>query len=401
MEKIKVLRIITRMNIGGPAIQAALLSAGLDKEMFSSALITGQVSSGEGDMSYLAKESGVEPLVISELRREVNIINDLISFYKLYRFVKKEKPDVVHTHMAKAGTIGRLAARLTGVPLVIHTFHGHIFHSYFNSSKTRFFLLIERLLARVTDKIIVISEEQKDEIKRFLKLKSDNKLTLIPLGFELNEFLKDDNGNNVDKLREELNIPKEAAVIGIIGRLTAIKNHKMFLEVAKEVKRKDSPKKIKFLIIGDGEMKDELIALSSKSGIREDVIFAGWRKDMDLVYKAMDIVTLTSLNEGTPVSLIEALASGRTVVATDVGGVRDIVENGKSGFIVPSNDIDAFSEATSRLLNDVKKRKEFGLYGRDFIKGKYSKDKLVDTIENFYCRELHQKLLQLNQQRKE
>ena len=393
MEKIKVVRIITRMNVGGPAIQAALLSAGLDKQRFSCTLITGRVLSNESDMSYLAKELGVEPLVISELHKGSNLVDDFIGFRKLYKFLKREKPDVMHTHGAKAGALGRLAARLTGVPVVIHTFHGHMFHSYYNRLKTKYFLLIERLLVKITDKIVVISRRQEEEIKRYLNLKDTGKLHLIPLGFGLDIFLNADTGDKGDKIRREKNIPREAVVVGAAGRLTAIKNYSMLIKAAKEVKKKNSDRIVKFLIAGHGDLKEELNALAGRLGIQEDVIFTGEikRKDIDSLYRAMDIVALTSLNEGTPVSLIEALASAKPVVATDVGGVRDIVEDGKSGFIVPSNDINAFSEATSILINDEKKRNEFGLRGRDFVKERHSKDKLIKAIENLYYDVLHAK----------
>jgi len=393
MERIKVLRVITRMNIGGPARQAILLSAGLNKNRFLSLLVSGTLGRNEGDMSYLAQENGIEPLVIPELQREVHIIGDIISFYKLFRLIKKEKPDVVHTHTAKAGTIGRLAARFAGVPVIIHTFHGHIFHSYFSSFKTSLFLLIEKALAKITDDIVVISERQNGEIKRYLNLNGKEKTILIPLGFDLNRFLNDFEKDKSYSLRRELGIPKDAILIGTVGRLTAVKNYRMFLEVAKEIKKRDYGKIIKFLVVGDGELKKELIALSNRLGIQDDIIFTGWRKDIDSLYRALDIVTLTSLNEGTPVSLIEALASAKAVVATDVGGVSEVVENGKSGFVVPLNDINAFSEAVLTLINDEERRKRFGIYGREFVKSRYSKDKLISAIENLYEKELQRKLL--------
>lgn len=391
MKQIKVLRVITRLNIGGPAIQAVMLSAGLDKDRFSSLLVTGTVGKKEGDMSYLAAENGIEPLVITELQREPNIVYDIVSFYKLYKFIKREKPDVVHTHTSKAGTLGRVAARLAGVPLIIHTFHGHTFHSYFNLLKNRLFLATERVLAGMTDKIVVISESQKEKIKGYLNLNTDERLVLIPLGFDLSKFLSDDLSNKRDKFRRELDIPEEAIVIGIIGRLTAIKNHRMFIEAARMIKQKSSGKTVKFLIIGDGELKKELTVLSNRLGIRKDVIFAGWRKDVDSLYKAADIIALTSLNEGTPVSLIEAFASAKAAVATDVGGVRDIVEDGKSGFVVPPNDIDAFSDAITTLINDKERRESFGLYGREFVKNTYTKERLIRDIENLYEKEMRRK----------
>ena len=375
------------MNIGGPTIHAVLLTAGLDGDKFSTLLVTGRVGENEGDMSYLTAENAIEPVGISELQREPSIAKDAAAFYKLYRFLKNERPDIVHTHMAKAGAIGRLAARIAGVPVVVHTFHGHTFHSYFNPLKTGIFIFIERLLARITDKIIVISELQKREVKQYLRPGGNNKITLIPLGFKLDMFLENRRDGGVGRLRERFNISKNAIIVGIIGRLAAIKNHTMFLSAAKEIKRKNKGKDIKFLIVGDGGEKDGLKAFSDRLGIGGDVIFTGWLKDMPALYSAVDIVALTSLNEGTPVSLIEALAGAKPVVAADAGGVRDVVEDGKSGFIVPSGDISAFSEAVSALINDEGKRKAFGLHGREFVRKMYSARRLIGDIERLYITE--------------
>lgn len=391
MEKTKIVRIITRMNVGGPAIQAALLQGGLDERNFSSILITGPVTENEGDMSYLAAESGFKPLVIRELKRELDIVKDVICFFKLYGIIKKERPDIVHTHMAKAGTLGRLAAKFAGVPVIIHTYHGHVFHSYFSRFKTRAILLIERIMARFTDKIIVISRRQEADISSYLKLKDGSKLALIPLGLDLNRFMEGNKEEARDRVRRELRIPGEAIVVGTVGRLTAVKNHKMFLEAAGEIKKKFTDRGIKFLIVGDGELRGELTALSGLLGLYDDTIFTGWRKDMDSVYSAMDIVALTSLNEGTPVTLIEALANARPVIATDVGGVRDVAEDGKSGYIVPKDDVSAFAEAASALIEHKDKRDSFSLYGRNSVREKHSKGKLIKSIEELYLNESERK----------
>ncbi|MDP3789587.1 MAG: glycosyltransferase, partial [Candidatus Omnitrophota bacterium] len=191
MPKIKVLRIITRMNIGGPARQAALLSSELGKKDFDCMLLTGSLPESEGDMNYIAAESGIKPVIIPDIGREISFLSDISAFFKVYSLIRKEKPQIVHTHTAKAGSIGRLAAKMAGVPVIIHTFHGHVFHSYFSPSKTNFFLAIERILASFTDKIVTISERQKDEIRRYLRFGADNKLVLIPLGFDLQKFLED------------------------------------------------------------------------------------------------------------------------------------------------------------------------------------------------------------------
>ncbi|MDD5680515.1 MAG: glycosyltransferase family 4 protein [Candidatus Omnitrophica bacterium] len=388
MGKIKILRIITRMNIGGPARQAALLSSELAKKEFDCVLLTGSPSKNEGDMGYIASENGIKPLVIPAIGREINLFNDLYAFLKIYNIIQKERPMIVHTHTAKAGSIGRLAAKMAGVPVIIHTFHGHVFHGYFSAAKTRFFLAIEKLLAGVTDRIIAVSEGQKEEIKRYLSIKDSGKIIAIPLGFDLDKFTAE---RDESALRIELGIPKEVLVLGIVGRLTAIKNHNMFFLAAKEIKSLNPDKRIKFVIVGDGELKGDLVRLARSLGIYSDCIFTSWRKDIDALYRIMDVVSLTSLNEGTPVSIIEALASARPVVVTDVGGVRDEVEDGKSGFIVPSNDIEAFARAVTSLINDKDKRERFGKYGREFACKRHSKEQLISSIENLYYSELKKK----------
>lgn len=386
---IKVLRIITRMNIGGPSVYAILLLAELKEDKFISELICGSVGKEEGDMSYLAAEYGVKYISVPELVRAIEPINDIISFYKIYRLIKKIRPDIVHTHMAKGGAIGRLMAKLNGVPVIMHTYHGHVFHSYFNRVLTNMYIFIERILVNITDKILTISEAQTDEIKKYLHIKDDDKITLIPLGLDFDKLLGQKDSKH--SLRRELNIPDEALIVGTVGRLTAIKNIKMFLEAAREIKEKTPDKTVKFLVVGDGELRDELVDLSDKLGIKNDVIFTGWQKNLASVYGMLDVVTLTSLNEGTPVALIEALAMGRPAVATDVGGVRNVIEDGKCGFIVPSNDISAFSRATALLLNDKDKRESFGLYGKESVRKKYDKSRLIKDIEELYEQELRKK----------
>lgn len=392
MAKIKVLRIITRMNIGGPARQAALLSSELSKKDFDCILLTGALSKSEGDMTYAAEESGVTPLVIPEIGREISLFGDLAGFFKIYGIIRKERPEIVHTHTAKAGAIGRLAARMAGVPVVIHTFHGHVFHSYFSPAKTNFFLAVERILAALTDKIITISGKQKDEIKRYLKIGNSGKLALIPLGFDLRRFLVD---KDESALRAALDIPKDALVLGIVGRLTAVKDHKAFLKAAREIKARNSARAVRFLVVGDGELRDDLAKLAADLGLQRDVIFTGWRKDIDALYRIMDVAALTSLNEGTPVSLIEALASARPAVAVDVGGVRDVIENGKSGFVVASGDVSGFAGAVTELFNDKHKREKFGIYGREYICRKHSKERLINAITDLYYSELARKKINI------
>jgi len=378
--KRKILRIIARLNIGGPAIHTTLLTAGLDRTRFASLLVAGVVGEGEGDMSYFASEYGVKPIIIPELGREIGVKNDLTALYKLFRLIKTEKPEILHTHTAKAGTVGRVAAILSGVPHIFHTFHGHVLHSYFGKFKTKLFIFIERLLARFTDKIIVISPLQYRELCHQIKIAPPKKFSIIPLGFDLTQFLNAE--VHCGKLRRELHVSEDTLLVGIVGRLTAIKNHALFLRSAARVLEKVA--NVRFLIGGDGELATELKELANNLQIQDKVIFLGWRDDMPVIYADLDIVVLTSLNEGTPVSLIEAMASTKAVVATAVGGVPDIVFDGQTGILVPSGDEEKLSAAIIDLLEDAEKRRNLGKRGREFVKGKFTKERLFADMARLY-----------------
>ena len=376
----KILRVIARLNIGGPAIHTVLLTAGLDRDQFESLLVTGVVSEGEGDMSYLASECGINSIVIPELGRSLGLKNDLVALYKLFKIMKAEKPDIVDTQTAKAGTLGRIAAILSGVPYRVHTFHGHVLHSYFGFFETKIFVWMERVLARITDRIIVISPLQYRELCHQIKIAPSRKFSIIPLGFDLTLFLNSE--INRGKLREELHIPENIYLVGIVGRLTGIKNHALFLRSVVRVLEKVAD--IRFLIIGDGELAGELKDLADNLQIQDKVVFLGWRGDMPLIYADLDLVVLTSLNEGTPVTLIEAIASGKAVVSTTVGGVPDIVSDGETGILAPVEDEERLAEAIIDLLKHPDKRKDFGERGRESVRNKYTKERLVADVARLY-----------------
>lgn len=378
----KIVRIIARLNIGGPSIHTVLLSSELNKKGYRDILVCGRVNDSEGDMSYLARESGVTPVVIPELGREISIIKDFKSFIALLSIMKREKPDIVHTHTAKAGTLGRLAAICARVPVKVHTFHGHVFDGYFSPMKARIFLFIERLLACFTDRVIVVSELVKHEIVDRLKVTNSSKCVVVPLGFELDRFLACEGHRGL--FRKELGVAPDTLLVGIVGRLVPIKNHAIFLKAAKIILYKSADKNIKFVIIGDGECAIELKKEAERQGFEDKVIFTGWKRDLVSVYADLDIVALTSLNEGTPVSIIEAMACAKPVVATDVGGVGDVVTDGRSGFLVKSNDADGLADRLIELLADKGKRERFGLCGRESVRTKYSKSRLVEDIEKLY-----------------
>ncbi len=382
MHKPKVIRIIARLNIGGPAMHTILLSNGLNQGAFRDTLVCGTSSASEGDMSYLGKDKYARPLIIPELGREISLKKDFTAFLRLYSLMRRERPDIVHTHTAKAGALGRLAAALAGVPIKVHTFHGHIFDGYFSPIKAKTFIFLERILALFTDRLITVSERIKYDIVNRLKVTQDRKCAVIPLGLELDKFL--DCERERGAFRKTLAIDDAAQLVGIVGRLVPIKNHRMFLNAARRLKSDLPGLKVKFIIVGDGELRGELEDYSHRLGLREDVIFTGWVKDLACVYADLDVVALTSLNEGTPVSLIEAMASGRPVIATEVGGIRDLISPDVNGILARSGDVDDFCSGLISLLNDSDKRRELGKRGRDSVAVKYSKDRLIKDVEALY-----------------
>lgn len=416
--KIKVLRIIARLNIGGPAIHTILLTEGLDKSRFDSLLVTGTAEESEGDMFYLANEKDVQPIIIPELSRSLNMRKDIIAFWKLFCLIRKERPDIIHTHTAKAGALGRLAVllykftqylsldklrklrrgtlhRIEGVPTinylrVIHTFHGHVLHSYFGRIKSTFFIWIEKLSAKFTHKIIAVSESVRKELID-LKIALPEKVVTIPLGLELEKYLK------IEKDGPE---NRDYKSVGIIGRLVPIKNHSMFLDAAKKLSDNlGFGQSMKFLIVGDGALRLELESYAERLGIMQNVTFTGWIIDLEKLYSELDIVALTSLNEGTPVALIEAMAAGKPVISTEVGGVRDLFstlletkrDESKSmigyynqGILIDSGDVESMASAIKELVKNDELREKMGKMGRKTVYPKYDITRLIDDMEVLY-----------------
>ncbi|MBN1849838.1 MAG: glycosyltransferase [Deltaproteobacteria bacterium] len=402
IKPIRILRIIARLNIGGPAIQAISLTRELSNDLHKTLLVCGNVGPDEGDMIYLAQEQGVKPLLIPELGREISFTEDIRCFFRIREIIKHFRPDIIHTHTAKAGSLGRLAAlslifinrgRFKDIRLV-HTFHGHIFHDYFSKAKTTVFILIEKFLSRFTDRIIVISPLQKQDICNKYGIADPRKVSVIPLGFDLNRFIIDNPGKNI----REKYLPhqsKNVLLVGIIGRLTRIKNHHMFLDAVKILKDNGRINHFKFLIIGDGELKQELMRYAVESGIQDVVSFPGWQKDMPDLYGALDVVVITSLNEGTPVTLIESMASGKPVIATDVGGVPDLLgfEGDRIsdhfvlapyGILVPSGNAGMLAKALIFVLEhqDLIQRKS--KQAKDFVFKRFTIKRLVSDMKSSY-----------------
>lgn len=381
---IRVLRAITRLNIGGPAIHAVLLTAALDDGAhFASTLVAGTTAAHEGDMLDFARAHAVQPVLLPALGREISPADDLVSLARMVQVVRGLAPDVVHTHMAKAGTVGRLAARMCGVPLIVHTYHGHVFHSYFGPAKTRVFLTIERALGMVSDRLIVVGDGQRAEIAGY-GVAPARKLEPIRLGLELGQFLHAEEARGA--LRRELRVDATAPLIGIVARLVPIKAHEVFLQSAAQLLQAEP--RARFLVIGDGERRAELEALVERLGIGDAVTFLGWRRDMVSVYADLDVVALTSRNEGSPVALIEAMAAARPVISTRVGGVPEVVVDGVTGLTIPSSEPSALTEGTLKLLRDRDLADGLAAAGRRHVYPRYDVSRLVDDVRNLYLREL-------------
>ena len=399
---IKVLRILSRMNVGGPSIHVSLLTHKLDRKRFDSKLVTGTISVGEGDMSHLLQGCNGAVLAIPELQREIDVRKDLRAFLKLFQTIVNEKPKIVHTHTAKAGTVGRLAAGayqlLTGKPIVlVHTFHGNVLEGYFSPIKSKFFGSIEKFLAYYTDAIIAISPTQKWDLVEKHAITAAHKVHTINLGFDFSPFVDLDRRKN-GAFRNALRVGNNGVLVGIVGRLVPIKNHRMFLDAAKLVLSRNDYPPVRFVIVGDGEMRSQLESYAADLGIREKVLFTGWVKDISRIYAQLDILALTSVNEGTPVSVIEGMAASVPVVSTGVGGIKDLLGSIEDqlptpggfkicqrGILCPKEDPDTFSMALGYAITSgyLKNTDRFSR-ARDFVVNNYSMESLVRNVEFLY-----------------
>lgn len=383
----KILRIINRFNLGGPTYNAAYLTKYLEPD-YETLLIGGQHDESEKSSMHILDNLGLKPIIVPEMQRSLNPYKDLIAFKKIQNIIKEFKPDIVHTHAAKAGALGRRAAYKMGVKQIYHTFHGHIFHSYFGSFKTRIFKEIEKDLAKKSTKIIAISEIQKRELSKIHKICPEKKIEVIPLGFDLEKFNVDKDSKRKE-FRKKWNLKENEIAIGIIGRLVPIKNHTFFIDSIQEVlKKNEFP--VRAFIVGDGEEKQNIVNYIKNKNLDFSLDYSpatfqltSWIKEIDRVNSGMDIICLTSLNEGTPVSLIEAQASGKPIVSTKTGGIENIVLENKTALLSEKNDLHNFSKNLLSLVNDSNKRKLLSKFGLEKSKD-FHYDQLVNNIKNLY-----------------
>ncbi len=386
---IRVLRIINRPTIGGPILNAALLTRHLPAP-FETLLVAGACESHETEATELL--GGLDWTQMESMGRSLHLLKDIASFRELQKLIREYRPHIVHTHAAKPGALGRLAASAEGIPVVVHTFHGHVFHSYFNPVKNKIFQGIERYLAKKSDAIIAISPEQKKELAEDFRIAPADKFRVIPLGFDLDRFSKDQSVKRA-RFRLELGIGEDTIVITLTGRLVPIKNHVFFLESFRRLKEL-TQSKVLAVFVGDGESRSAIESEAQRFGIsfapigqqaaNTDLIFTSWRTDIDVVNAGSDIIALTSLNEGTPVSLIEALAAEKPVVSTQVGGVESIVHDGISGFLCDKTDSEAFARHLAALVNDAALRQQMGQIGAKYVRTKYTYQRLVRDTYDLY-----------------
>jgi len=387
----KILRIINRFNLGGPTYNVGYLTKHLAPE-FDTLLIGGDNDKTEDSSEFILNSLGIKPLIIPEMHRNIHPVNDLIAYRKIKKIIREFKPDIVHTHASKAGTLGRLAAREYKVPVIVHTFHGHVFHSYFKSYKTKIYRNIEKYLAGLSTRIIAVSEKQKEELSSIYKITTPDKIEVVPLGFDLTRFHQD-NDIKRKEFRDKYNLNDDIIAIGIVGRLAPIKNHDFFLKTIKYVKQNTS-KKIHAFIIGDGECRNILekkandLGLlanhSSKLNGKPVITFTSSIKKIDYAYAGLDIIALTSLNEGTPVSLIEAQAAGKPIVSTNVGGVKNAVIPGETALLSNNGNINDFADKLLELIHNDNLRDTLSDKGWDHVKEKYNYKRLVSDMKDMY-----------------
>jgi glycosyltransferase involved in cell wall biosynthesis len=430
-EKIRVMRFIARLNIGGPAVHTVLLAHHMQALGYETMLVTGQVEEGEGDMGYLADSLGVKPAIISHLGRPLRSADDLIALFRILRLVFKFRPHIIHTHTAKAGTLGRIAAfiynrahsskvtaqswmwkmmpgsrvheRKTSMHKskcrVLHTFHGHVLKGYFSPLTSRLVQEVERILAMLTDAVVVVSKQQRNELCGKFGIGRPEQYRVVPLGFDLNTFSQC--STKQGQFRTQLGLSqKDGPLVGIIGRLTPIKNHRLFLEAVQAVLKATEDNKTRFVIVGDGELRKDLKSLAQQLSLADRVVFTGWVNDMVPVYADLGVMALTSNNEGTPVTVIEAMAAGVPVIATDVGGVRELLSDTahrnselqrgtfevcKRGVLVRPGDDMGFARGLEYLLEHPEEfKREMGQQGREYALRHHSIDRLVADMDRLY-----------------
>jgi glycosyltransferase involved in cell wall biosynthesis len=356
MKRTRIIHVITRFDRGGSAENTFLTVAGLNREAHDVVLVMGlshesdmgtrEHASVEENISRL-REQGVRIVILPKLLRRVGPVSDLKASLALWRLFRRERPEIVHTHTSKAGILGRWAAWSAGVPVIVHTPHGHVFWGYFGPAKTRLFILLERLTALITDRLVMLTEQERRDHLRF-RVAPEEQFTTIHSGVDLERFAASAGESNRE--RKCLGIPDGAFVVGAVGRLTAVKGHRHLLHAARRVI--DCRGEAIFVILGTGELLGELRRQVAALGIEANVRFAGWQPDAASIMSAFDLFAFPSINEGMGKALVEAMALEKPVVASRIGGIVDLVNDGVNGFLVPPADPEALADRILFLMED-------------------------------------------------
>jgi glycosyltransferase involved in cell wall biosynthesis len=384
-ERVKVMRVIARLNVGGPALHVAYLTAGLADRGYDTILVAGTLARGEESMSYVARQRGVTIEPLEELHREIAPLRDMRAILRLARLIRRERPSILHTHTAKAGAVGRIAALLAGgarPPIVIHTFHGHVLRGYFDPLTTLGFRTLERWLARFTTILVAVSPEVRDDLVG-LRVAPAEKFVVVRLGIELGERVTADSGAGTET-RRAMGVAPGAFLVGWVGRMTAVKRTDDVLRALSALLAGGAEAFL--VLVGDGPDREHLERYAHELGIARHCLFVGYQNDVARFYDAMDVLLLPSVNEGTPVSVIEALAAGRPAVATRVGGVPDVIRDGIDGYLVDAGDVEALAARLGELAGDPERRRRMGAAGQERVLERYAVDRLIDDIDSLYRR---------------
>lgn len=384
----KVLRIINRFNIGGITYNVSYLSKFLEPD-YETLLVGGPEEEGEDSSLYIPQGLGLQPKVLEQFQRSISFRADYRAYQEIKKIIREFKPDIVHTHASKAGAVGRLAAIHCKVPIIVHTFHGHVFHSYFGKLKTSFYLFIERWLAKRSTAIVAISKKQKQELSEVFRISAPEKMHVVPLGFDLTRFTKNKEENR-RSFRAKYALDDDEIAIGIIGRLAPVKNHRLFIEAIAYLK-KEGISNFKAFVIGDGETKQEIIACCQEMGVSYsdhpddavNLVFTSWIKNVEWALHGLDIVALTSLNEGTPVSIIEAQAAGKYVVATNVGGIKDVLHP-DCGLLSAVEDRERYFSNLALACRQLAEHKKQAEAGVEWSLSRFSYSRLVADMSHLY-----------------
>jgi glycosyltransferase involved in cell wall biosynthesis len=389
-DRIKVLRVIARLNVGGPALHVSYLTGGLADRGYDTTLVAGTIARGEESMAFVADAYNVHVATLDALHREISPVRDARAIIRLARLIRQERPTILHTHTAKAGAVGRIAALLAGnarPPIVVHTFHGHVLRGYFGPLRTFAFRRLERWLAKTTTALVAVSPEVRDDLVA-LGVAPASKFAVVRLGIELDSRVGS-NGDVRAETRKQLGLSGDPFVVGWVGRMTAVKRTDEVVRVLRRLV--DRGVDARLLLVGDGPDRDQLERHAHELGVIRRCLFLGYQDEVARWYDAMDVLLLPSVNEGTPVSVIESLAAERPAVATRVGGTPDVVRDGVDGFLVDPGDGEGLADRLAELARDPALRAAMGEAGRARVLGRYSVDRLVDDIDELYRRLLAEK----------